>query len=92
MLEIIKKVLKSPGGNYKWIESFSDYLIVTVPHSVLALEPNLAHGIEWEPKLPQNMMDAFNSIHFGALGKVVFEFDSIFGTMNKIDFKLSLMS
>lgn len=70
-----KKVLVETTNGLK---VFSDYLIVTVPHSVLALEPNLAHGIEWEPKLPQNMMDAFNSIHFGALGKVVFEFDSIF--------------
>lgn len=57
---------------------YTDYLIVTVPHSILALEPSSTNGIEWVPRLPSNMIDAFNSIHFGALGKVVFEFGSIF--------------
>lgn len=70
-----KKVLVETTNGLK---VYSDYLIVTVPHSILALEPNSTNGIEWVPKLPSNMIDAFNSIHFGALGKVVFEFDSIF--------------
>lgn len=55
----------------------AEYLVVTVPHSILALEATHDQGIKWEPPLPKPMAEAFLSIHFGALGKVILEFSSI---------------
>ncbi|CAI5756240.1 unnamed protein product [Candida verbasci] len=49
-----------------------DYLIVTVPLSKLQDD-----SINWSPPLPSNISTALNSIHFGALGKVIFEFQNI---------------
>ncbi|RCK66099.1 Corticosteroid-binding protein [Candida viswanathii] len=80
-----KKVLVETANGLK---VYSDYLIVTVPHSILALDPGSTNGLVWEPKLPQNMTDAFKSIHFGALGKVVFEFDHIFWNNDQDRFQI----
>lgn len=54
----------------------ADYLIVTVPHSILALPENHEYALHWQPPLPKPMINSFQSIHFGALGKVILEFDS----------------
>ena len=51
------------------------YLVVTVPLSILALPESDPYSITWEPKLPDSVTDAINDIHFGALGKVIFEFE-----------------
>ncbi|CAR22620.1 polyamine oxidase [Lachancea thermotolerans CBS 6340] len=54
------------------------YVIVTVPQSILAhsLQPEPRVGkIEFIPPLNVNIQDAFKKTHYGALGKVVFEFD-----------------
>lgn len=55
----------------------ADYVVVTVPHSVLALPASDKYGITWTPPLPKHMTDAIAGIHFGALGKVVLEFDDV---------------
>lgn len=55
----------------------ADYLIVTVPHSILSLDATHEQGLKWEPPLPKPMSEAFLSIHFGSLGKVILEFNSI---------------
>lgn len=55
----------------------AEYLVVTVPHSVLALEEMHDYGIQWVPRLPKPMYESFQSIHFGSLGKVVLEFDHV---------------
>ncbi|CAX40407.1 corticosteroid-binding protein, putative [Candida dubliniensis CD36] len=60
------------------LQIFCDYLIVTVPQSILSLKESSPYSIKWEPELPQRLVDSINSIHFGALGKVIFEFDKIF--------------
>lgn len=52
-----------------------DYVIVTVPASVLQLEANHPYGLEWTPPLPSAVKQALQTVHFGALGKVIFEFD-----------------
>lgn len=53
----------------------ANYVVVTVPQSVLQLKDS-EHAIEWVPSLPATIQEGFESIHFGALGKVVLEFDS----------------
>lgn len=58
-------------------EIIADYVIVTVPQSILQLPHDHEYGIKWEPPLPQPMADSLKSIHFGALGKVILEFDSV---------------
>ncbi|GEQ70957.1 hypothetical protein JCM33374_g4638 [Metschnikowia sp. JCM 33374] len=55
----------------------ADYLVVTVPQSILSLDATHPYGIDWSPPLPQNIQHALETIHFGALGKVIFEFDQI---------------
>lgn len=55
----------------------ADYLVVAVPHSILALKEEHECGIKWQPPLPLQLQRSFDTIHFGALGKVVLEFDHI---------------
>ncbi|CUS20542.1 LAQU0S01e08988g1_1 [Lachancea quebecensis] len=55
-----------------------EYVIVTVPQSILAhsLQPEPRVGrIEFVPPLNAKIENAFQKTHYGALGKVVFEFD-----------------
>lgn len=54
----------------------TDYVIVTVPLSILKLKEG-PQQIVWEPPLPKPMIDALDSISMGALGKVIFEFDIV---------------
>lgn len=57
---------------------FCDYLVVTVPHSVLRLTASQSpQAIEWTPPLPVPMQEAIGKMHFGALGKVIFEFELV---------------
>ncbi|EHN00862.1 Fms1p [Saccharomyces cerevisiae x Saccharomyces kudriavzevii VIN7] len=57
----------------------TDYVIVSVPQSVLNLsvspDQNLQGRIEFQPALKPVIKEAFEKIHFGALGKVIFEFE-----------------
>lgn len=57
-------------------------LIVTVPLSVLKSE-----SIKWTPELPK-FKETISSIHFGALGKVIFEFDSAWWDTNSDRFDI----
>lgn len=54
-----------------------DYLVVSVPHLILSLPSSSPHGITWTPDLPNPMREAIGKMHFGALGKVILEFDSV---------------
>ncbi|CUM56978.1 unnamed protein product [Debaryomyces fabryi] len=67
---------------------YCNYLIVTVPQSILSLSPLHIHGITWTPPLPSNITNALESIHFGALGKVIFEFDSCWWDINEDRFEI----
>lgn len=55
----------------------ADYIVVTVPHSVLDLPAEHEYGITWTPSLPKALTDSLLGMHFGALGKVILEFDHI---------------
>lgn len=56
---------------------YCNYVIVAVPQSILQLPVGHPYGITWTPALPLNIQEALRTIHFGALGKVIFEFESI---------------
>lgn len=51
----------------------SKYVICTVPLGVLK-----ANAIEFVPSLPKKLQHAIDTMDFAALGKVIFEFDSVF--------------
>lgn len=55
----------------------ADYLVVSVPHSVLELGADHPYGIQWTPSLPRPLVESLLTMHFGALGKVILEFDHI---------------
>ncbi|EGW33800.1 uncharacterized protein SPAPADRAFT_59154 [Spathaspora passalidarum NRRL Y-27907] len=59
------------------LKIYSDYLLVTVPQSILQLPAAHPYGLTWNPPLPKSIQDALSTIHFGALGKVIFEFDDV---------------
>ncbi|KAK6198612.1 amine oxidase [Scheffersomyces amazonensis] len=65
------------------IKVYCNYVVVTVPQSILQLPQSDPYGITWEPALPSNFQEALSSIHFGSLGKVIFEFDSIWWDKNE---------
>ena len=58
----------------------ADYVIVTIPQSVLELSlsgnKELTGRIEFNPPLNKKIVKGFHSIHYGFLGKVVFEFQN----------------
>ncbi|KAH3684613.1 hypothetical protein WICPIJ_004412 [Wickerhamomyces pijperi] len=56
----------------------ADAVIVAVPQSILQLSAGEDGYIEFSPKLPAKITDSLQSIHFGALGKVILEFEDIF--------------
>lgn len=60
-----------------------DFVVVTVPVSILQLEQGHPNGIAWYPPFPKSLSDALTTVHFGALGKVVFEFDSVWWDMHR---------
>ncbi|ODQ77995.1 hypothetical protein BABINDRAFT_40283 [Babjeviella inositovora NRRL Y-12698] len=56
----------------------ADYVVVTVPQSVLSLAETETGGIKWFPSLPKAITDALSQMSFGSLGKVVLEFSEAF--------------
>lgn len=56
----------------------ADYAIVSVPQSILHLEEGSKGHIEFNPPLPLAITDSLKKMHYGALGKVVLEFDEVF--------------
>lgn len=56
---------------------YCNYVVVTVPQSILQLPESSPYAIRWQPPLPRNIQDSLHTIHFGALGKVIFEFDRV---------------
>ncbi|KAK6461204.1 hypothetical protein DFJ63DRAFT_315004 [Scheffersomyces coipomensis] len=70
------------------LKVYTNYVIVTVPQSILQLSDSSSYGITWKPPLPINIKDALSEIHFGCLGKVIFEFDSIWWDKNEDRFEI----
>lgn len=62
------------------IQNFrSDYIVLTVPLSILKLTNlNELGAIEWIPSLPINFKNSLNKISFSSLGKLFFEFPEVF--------------
>lgn len=57
----------------------SDYLVITVPLSILKLtDLNEIGSIEWVPPLPNKFRRSLDLVSFSNLGKVFFEFPEIF--------------
>ncbi|ONH68086.1 Polyamine oxidase FMS1 [Cyberlindnera fabianii] len=54
------------------------YCIVTVPQSVLQIPQGETGHISFTPSLPKPIRDSLKTMHFGALGKVILEFDETF--------------
>lgn len=61
----------------KSISVAADYVVVAVPHSILALPEEHEHAIRWTPPLPLAVRELFSALHFDALGKVVLEFSHV---------------
>ncbi|ODV61574.1 polyamine oxidase [Ascoidea rubescens DSM 1968] len=60
------------------IEIIADYVIVTIPQSLLSLsETNETGAISFSPPLPPYIEKPLSRMHFGSLGKVIIEFNSI---------------
>ncbi|EGW30757.1 uncharacterized protein SPAPADRAFT_72688 [Spathaspora passalidarum NRRL Y-27907] len=56
-----------------------DYLICTIPQSILQItDPKDSCYLKWEPTLPPPLQKVLPDIHFGSLGKLVFEFNECF--------------
>ncbi|CCG24834.1 hypothetical protein CORT_0G01470 [Candida orthopsilosis Co 90-125] len=64
----------------------AEYLIVTVPLSILKLNETHDYGIKWNPPLPSPTRNFINTIDFAALGKVIFEFNSVWWDPNEDHF------
>lgn len=77
------KSIDTSNASYVEVETTSGlklktrYVVLSVPLSILKLEPLHPYGISWNPPLPKKMSKALDSLHFGALGKVIFEFDTV---------------
>lgn len=70
----IKLQLSNGGKEYS-----CDYLVVTVPQTVLAItEKDDPQYIEWTPKVPTPISELIKDLKFSSLGKVVLEFDECF--------------
>ncbi|KAG7696652.1 hypothetical protein KL933_003780 [Ogataea haglerorum] len=58
---------------------FCEYLVCSVPLSVLQLQDKKEQGhIEWSPPLPLSLRNKLQGITYSQLGKVFFEFDHVF--------------
>lgn len=71
------KVIVTTNDNKEYV---ADYCVVTIPQSVLELSidesnKNQTGRIEFDPPLNANIKEGFKSVHFGGLGKVIFEFE-----------------
>lgn len=54
----------------------TDWLVCTVPQSILQLDSKEMGGIEWVPTLPTRIKDSLDNMSWGKLGKIVFEFET----------------
>lgn len=65
-----------------------NYLIVTVPQSILSLRASHPQGITWTPPLPSKFTITLDRMHFGSLGKVIFEFEAAWWDINLDRFEI----
>ncbi|KAG7819210.1 hypothetical protein KL909_004798 [Ogataea angusta] len=81
-------VVHTADGNiYK-----GDYLICTIPQSLLQLAAPSTGAIEWVPPLPDRITGPLRNMGFGKLGKVVLEFESPFWSHLQYDRFLGISS
>lgn len=62
-----------------------DFLVVTVPQSILQLDHTEKAGIYWEPALPKQITEPLANMSYGKLGKFVFEFAEPFWKCHDTD-------
>ncbi|KAH3671556.1 hypothetical protein OGAPHI_000259 [Ogataea philodendri] len=70
----------------------ADYLICTVPQSILQLEPPQTGAIEWTPALPRTITDPLSKMGYGKLGKIILEFETPFWAHLETDRFVSISS
>lgn len=68
-----KVAMRTAGGD----TIYCNYLVVSVPLSILSLPPGSPNSLTWAPDMPSRLYDITHKQHFGALGKVIFEFDNV---------------
>ena len=66
-------------------EITADWIICTVPQSILQLEIGEKGSIEWIPLLPNRIKDSLSNMSWGKLGKIVFEFDEPWWGHHNVD-------
>ncbi|GAV27073.1 hypothetical protein PMKS-000534 [Pichia membranifaciens] len=66
-------------------EITADWIICTVPQSILQLEIGEKGSIEWIPSLPNRIKDSLSNMSWGKLGKIVFEFDEPWWGHHNVD-------
>ncbi|ODV83743.1 hypothetical protein CANARDRAFT_9307 [[Candida] arabinofermentans NRRL YB-2248] len=79
--QVIKSIDRTKDVNIETIDGHiyrSKYAIITVPQSILQLNPTETGGITWTPKLPSQITNALEHMSFGKLGKIIFEFSEAF--------------
>ncbi|KAG7794846.1 hypothetical protein KL929_004617 [Ogataea haglerorum] len=81
-------VVQTADGNiYK-----GDYLICTIPQSLLQLATPHTGAVEWVPPLPSRITRPLGSMGYGKLGKVVLEFETPFWSRLQYDRFLGISS
>lgn len=63
----------------------SNWVICTIPQSILQLETGEIGAIEWIPKLPATITESLDNMSWGKLGKIVFEFESPWWKHHDVD-------
>jgi polyamine oxidase len=69
-----------------------NWVICTVPQSILQLKSGEVGAIEWIPKLPLRIQQSLNNMSWGKLGKVIFEFKHAWWSHHDTDRFVSLAS
>lgn len=70
----------------------SDWVICTVPQSILQLKLEETGAIEWIPKLPTRIQKSLDNMSWGKLGKIIFEFNEPWWSHHDTDRFVALAS
>ncbi|KAI5969202.1 CBP1 [Candida margitis] len=73
-------------GTKSGLEIEADFVVVTVPLSILKLKADDEFGITWNPSLPSKTQNFINAVDFAALGKVIFEFNNVWWNQDEDQF------
>ena len=66
-------------------EITADWIICTIPQSILQLKSGEKGAIEWVPPLPNRIKESLGNMSWGKLGKIIFEFDEPWWGHHNVD-------